>query len=65
MRRRDHPSRANAMTFCFSASLKTLLMPTKVKPSAGVNVQMVFNFNEWPVLDDSEAASVIPAVSPR
>jgi hypothetical protein len=31
MRRRDHPSRPNAMTFCFSASLKTLLMPDEGK----------------------------------
>src|SRR5271170_7170662 len=39
MRRKGHPSFPSAMTCCFFASLKTLLIPTEaIAPLAGVNV---------------------------
>jgi len=39
MRRKGHPSFPSAMTCCFFASLKTLLIPTEaIAPLDGVNV---------------------------
>jgi hypothetical protein len=39
MRRKDHSSFPSAMTCCFFASLKILLIPTEaIAPLAGVNV---------------------------
>src|SRR5581483_12165815 len=62
MRRKGHPSRPRAMTCCFFASLKTLLIPTKATalrrnqrprasfPLAGFEVTLIGRF--WVAPED-------------
>jgi hypothetical protein len=50
MRRNGNPSRPRAITCCFFASLKTLLIPTKV--TALRRTQRPWPHSRWPVLGD-------------
>src|SRR6202043_1476099 len=70
MRRRGHPSRPRAMTCCFFASLKTLLIPTKATalrrnqrprasfPLAGFEVSLIGRFWVTPEAFDVAASHI-------